>query len=198
MSREGRNRLTQRTGRKSQNSLVLNMAVVTRSQWGAAAPLRREFLKGPAQRVVIHHTATQKCTCFEECKKQLISIQRDHMTKRHFDDIGYNFLVSDDGTVFEGRGWGVVGAHAKGYNHDSVGIAFMGNFTNDTPSTESLSAVKELLSGASQEFLQKAFVLQGHRDLKSTACPGDRLYAKLPDLLPEPRGCKSPGQTALI
>lgn len=32
--------------------------------------------------------------------------------------------------MYEGRGWGVVGAHAKGNNHDSVGIAFMGNFNS--------------------------------------------------------------------
>ncbi len=40
----------------------------------------------------------------------------------------FSFLVEDDGTVYEGRGWGVVGAHALGNNRDSVGIAFMGNF----------------------------------------------------------------------
>lgn len=39
-----------------------------------------------------------------------------------------SFLVGGDGAVYEGRGWGVVGAHAKGNNHDSLGIAFMGNF----------------------------------------------------------------------
>lgn len=41
-----------------------------------------------------------------------------------------SFLVGGDGTVYEGRGWGVVGAHAKGNNHDSVGVAFMGNFNS--------------------------------------------------------------------
>ncbi|KAI3353810.1 hypothetical protein L3Q82_005032 [Scortum barcoo] len=67
----------------------------------------------------------------KECEKQLVSIQREHMTERGFDDIGYNFLVGGDGTVYEGRGWGVVGAHAKSNNHDSVGIAFMGNFNSE-------------------------------------------------------------------
>lgn len=32
--------------------------------------------------------------------------------------------------MYEGRGWGVVGAHTKGNNHDSLGIAFMGNFNS--------------------------------------------------------------------
>ena len=27
-------------------------------------------------------------------------------------DIGYNFIVGEDGNVYEGRGWGIRGAHA--------------------------------------------------------------------------------------
>lgn len=42
----------------------------------------------------------------------------------------FSFLVAGDGTVFEGRGWGVMGAHAKDHNSDSLGIAFMGNFNS--------------------------------------------------------------------
>lgn len=34
--------------------------------------------------------------------------------------------------MYEGRGWGVVGAHAKAHNFDSVGIAFMGNFNGES------------------------------------------------------------------
>ena len=36
-------------------------------------------------------------------------------------DIGYNFLVGEDGNIYEGRGWGKVGAHARGHNSDSIG-----------------------------------------------------------------------------
>lgn len=107
------------------------------------------------------------------------------MQDRHFDDIGYNFLVGEDGTVYEGRGWGVMGAHTKGNNHDSLGIAFMGNFNNDVPSTEALTSVKHLLeSGVSQGFLLPEFLLLGHRDLGNTECPGAKLYAALPLLRP--------------
>uniref|UniRef100_A0A8C6NKP1 Peptidoglycan recognition protein 5 n=1 Tax=Nothobranchius furzeri TaxID=105023 RepID=A0A8C6NKP1_NOTFU len=151
--------------------------------WGAAAPKQKEALKAPAQRVVIHHTALQNCKGLVECTEHLLSIQRLHMDKRQFDDIGYNFLVDREGTVFEGRGWGVVGAHTKGHNHDTLGVAFMGNFNNDTPTKEALQSVKQLLvSGVSQRFLHSQFDLFGHRDLGDTACPGENLYASLPQL----------------
>uniref|UniRef100_UPI0037E990EE peptidoglycan recognition protein 5 n=1 Tax=Semicossyphus pulcher TaxID=241346 RepID=UPI0037E990EE len=157
--------------------------IVHREQWGASFPRKKEALKGSAKRVVIHHTALPSCKDEKECKKRLVSIQRGHMTERNFDDIGYNFLVWSDGTVYEGRGWGVVGAHSKGNNHDSLGIAFMGNFNNDTPSAEAIMSVKQLLHiGVCQGFLLPEFKLLGHRDLGSTECPGEKLYAALSQL----------------
>lgn len=54
---------------------------------------------------------------------------------------------------------------------------------DDTPSTEAISSVKQLLkSGVSQGFLRPEFVLLGHRDLGETQCPGENLYAALPQL----------------
>ncbi|XP_037632474.1 peptidoglycan recognition protein 5 [Sebastes umbrosus] len=159
--------------------------IVSRQQWGAAAPKQKETLKKAAQKVVIHHTALPSCKDQKECMSRLVSIQRGHMNDRGFDDIGYNFLVGGDGTVYEGRGWGVVGAHAKGNNHESLGIAFMGNFTNDTPSAEAMTSVKQLMqSGVCQGFLNSGFSVFGHKDLGSadTECPGGKLHAALPQL----------------
>uniref|UniRef100_A0A8C6THJ4 Peptidoglycan recognition protein 5 n=1 Tax=Neogobius melanostomus TaxID=47308 RepID=A0A8C6THJ4_9GOBI len=138
------------------SSFPLNL--VTRTQWGAIAPRHKDCLKSSAERVVIHHTAMRNC-------------------KSNTD-----FLVGQDGTVYEGRGWGVVGAHTKGHNADSLGIALMGNF-DCNPSSEALMSVKQLLkAGVSQGFLFPQFVLFGHRDLGNTKCPGAKLYAALPQL----------------
>ncbi|KAM9319151.1 peptidoglycan recognition protein 5 [Pholidichthys leucotaenia] len=160
--------------------------VVSRQEWRAVAPKKRQHMAGSAGRVVIHHTDTSSCKD-SECKGQVLSIQRMHMEQRDFDDIGYNFLVGGDGTVFEGRGWGVVGAHAKGHNSNSVGIAFIGNFNNETPRKEAIMAVKQLLqSGVSTGHLKPDFALFGHRDLGQTECPGNNLYAALPQLKSTP------------
>jgi len=49
------------------------------------------------------------------------------------DDIKYNFLIGQDGVIYEGRGWGVVGQHTNGQNLMSVGqsltyLFFRGSF----------------------------------------------------------------------
>ena len=45
-------------------------------------------------------------------------------------DIGYSFLIGEDGNVYEGRGWDVVGAHTKGYNDVGLAFSILGNFTS--------------------------------------------------------------------
>ena len=39
------------------------------------------------------------------------------------DDIRYNFLIDDNGIIYEGRGYGVVGQHTAGKNAKSIGNA---------------------------------------------------------------------------
>ncbi|KAG7470641.1 hypothetical protein MATL_G00115990 [Megalops atlanticus] len=168
--------------RPSVDSITAGMCpnVVSRRQWGAVAPRSEERLQGPALRAVIHHTALWPCHGPGECRLQLAHIQELHMRGRDFHDIGYNFLIGGDGTVYEGRGWGVVGAHAKGNNHDSLGIAFMGNFNNETPTPAALSSTQKLLQcGVALGHLHPRYALLGHRDLAKTECPGEQLYAVL-------------------
>ena len=63
-----------------------------------------------------------------------------------FDDIVYNFLIGCDGIVYEGRGWGVQGDHTNGYNHNSIGVAFVGNFRRNLPSDRALSICQKLFT----------------------------------------------------
>lgn len=52
------------------------------------------------------------------------------MDTKHWSDIGYNFIVGEDGNVYEGRGWGKQGAHSKNFNNKSIGICIIGDYTS--------------------------------------------------------------------
>lgn len=52
------------------------------------------------------------------------------MNTNKWSDIGYNFVVGEDGNVYEGRGWDKIGAHAPSYNSKSIGICMIGNFVS--------------------------------------------------------------------
>ncbi|KAG2469504.1 PGSC2 protein, partial [Polypterus senegalus] len=103
-------------------------SLMRRKEWGALPPKLREPMKVPSNMVIIHHTAMDSCLESSSCIEQLRQIQRLHMDTNGWNDIGYNFLIGQDGTVYEGRGWVIEGAHAKNYNNVALGIAVMGNF----------------------------------------------------------------------
>ncbi|XP_013382873.1 peptidoglycan recognition protein 1 [Lingula anatina] len=153
--------------------------IISRSEWGAK-PSNNPLVPLPAtpKYMFIHHTAGRFCSTTEACKAEMRSIQDLHMTApRQWSDIGYSFLVGEDGNVYEGRGWNKVGAHTYGYNSVGLAISFMGNFMDRLPNDKALNAAKQLIScSVAKGELESNYILKGHRDMKATACPGDTLY----------------------
>lgn len=113
------------------------------------------------------------------CYFQLRVIQDFHMDSMDFGDIGYNFLIGSHGRVYEGRGWLYVGAHTKYYNSDSLGIAFIGTFTNDRrPTDAQLLACRLLLTEAvRRKVLVADYQLFGANQMMPTISPGEQLSA---------------------
>lgn len=59
---------------------------------------------------------------------------------------------------------------------------------DDSPSSEAMASFRKLLQlGVSEGFLQPQFAVKAHRDLGSTECPGDNLYAELLKLKLSPK-----------
>ncbi|KAM5145433.1 peptidoglycan recognition protein 1-like [Mantella aurantiaca] len=151
--------------------------IVSRAQWGARNPTCRSTLSTPVPNVIIHHTEGSFCNSQATCSAQVRNIQNYHMNTRKWCDIGYNFLVGEDGRVYEGRGWRTVGTHARSYNPISIGISFIGSFTNRDPNSAALNATRQLIAcGVPRNFIGRNYVLKGHRNVNPTSCPGNSLY----------------------
>ncbi|XP_069610514.1 peptidoglycan recognition protein 3-like [Ranitomeya imitator] len=151
--------------------------IVTRRQWGGKNPTCRSNLRTPVPNVIIHHTEGAFCNSRTTCSAQVRNIQNYHMKTRGWCDIGYNFLIGEDGLVYEGRGWTTLGAHATSYNPISTGISFIGSFTNRAPNSAALNAARSLIACAvSKNLIKGSYALKGHRNVMSTSCPGNSLY----------------------
>jgi len=95
-------------------------------------------------------------------------------------------------------GRGVVGAHAEGANTGSVGVALLGNFSTTSPTNAAINGLQATLAwkadrhdidpNGAQWFTRADGTsvnlpnISGHRDTKSTACPGDVLWNRLPEI----------------
>jgi hypothetical protein len=143
------------------------------------------------QRIIIHHTATTND--IKDPIKTIQGIYSYHAITRGWGDIGYNYIMDQDGNIYEGRagGKGVVGGHAGVGNNGSIGIAVLGNFEEKEVPKKVITSLAKFISKKAKEFnidpmgysILKGVRLPnilGHRDVMATACPGDYMYEKLP------------------
>lgn len=158
---------------------------VTRSQWGARAPIEVSNNITPSQGgVVVHHVDGVKVAKADhaDCAAQVRGIQNYHMDSNGWSDIAYSHLPCVHGYVFQGRGENVRTA-AQGTtqgNDDWYAVCSLtgGTSTNyDTITPQLIDGIRYAInrlrvSGGA------ARAITGHRDHHSTDCPG-ALYARV-------------------
>ncbi|AKY03634.1 endolysin [Streptomyces phage Izzy] len=113
------------------------------------------------------------------------AIERVHLNQG-WAGVGYNFVVDQAGNIYEGRGWGLQGAHCPNHNVSGIGvqIAIGGD---QEPSDKALAACRALYDEACRK-TGRTLAKKGHRDGIATACPGPKLYAWVKAGMPAPKG----------
>ncbi len=145
------------------------------------------------RKIVIHHTAETGVQDGKTESQVMRGIYRYHTVSRGWGDIGYHFVISPNGNIFEGRAGGdfVVGGHVYCNNIGTIGISLMGNFNEYDPTNAQLEALERLLPRLAKKYEldltdkewyhgKETNNLLGHRDLSATACPGENMYKKIP------------------
>jgi len=150
------------------------MFFVDRIMWDAQPPRGGEFdaltpwrVKG----VVIHHSGVENGP---KGTAAVHAFERHHLSKG-WDGIGYNWLVDETGTIFEGRGWEARGAATKGWNSKSISVCYTG-YGFKRPHGNALESIKALVGKAEEHFGRDMWV-STHRRKSTTTCPGDWLGA---------------------
>ena len=88
--------------------------------------------------------------------------------KKGWSDVGYHFVIKTDGTVDDGRDIEKIGAHAKGYNSNSIGVCYIGGLNDDgdpedTRTEAQVHSLVNLITELKERF--PGVVVKGHRDL---------------------------------
>lgn len=120
-------------------------------------------------KIVLHHTATRSD-----------NVSADDIRQMHLDrgwsDIGYHYVIEfpQPGrvTIQQGRAEETVGAHVRGHNQDSIGIAVIGNFETKTFPDLANVALVRLLTSLCLCYDLSADDIYGHNELAATLCPG--------------------------
>ncbi|MGE0215706.1 N-acetylmuramoyl-L-alanine amidase [Mycolicibacterium sp.] len=181
--------------------------IINRAQWGADEAMRcgEPRYDNRIQAGVVHHTAGSNDYAPEDSAGIIRSIFEYHTRTLGWCDIAYNALVDKYGQVFEGRAGGmtrpVEGAHTGGFNHNTWGVAMLGNFDVVPPTPIQLRNTGRLLGwvlgqagvdplgtvvlpSEGGSFTKFPFgsspalpTIFTHRDVGATECPGNAAYA---------------------
>ena len=114
------------------------------------------------------------CTATKEGQDYSVEQVRKWHLDRGFNDIGYHYLIRLDGAVEGGRPLETVGAHCKGHNANSIGIAYVGGLdkngrpkdTRTLPQKESMRRLVDLL----KQYFPRIEV-HCHNEYSTKACP---------------------------
>ncbi|QBJ96683.1 cold-shock protein [Rhodococcus sp. ABRD24] len=188
---------------------VGGVRVISRKDWGANEGIRcgRTTYDDSLGGATVHHTAGSNNYTREESAGIVRGIYAYHAQTLGWCDIGYNVLVDRYGQIFEGRFGGldrpVQGAHAGGFNENTVGVAMMGDFTSVAPPQATIESVGKFLgwrlkaAGLNPKGTTRMYsegtqfskypigaavdlpIIFAHRDVGYTECPGNVGYTKM-------------------
>ena len=152
--------------------------------------------------IIVHCTATRPdWWASKPTKAKVNEVRRWHVEDRGWRDIGYHYLIDRDGTVAKGRPLEQTGAHTKGKNTGTVGIALFGGFGGaaddlfyDHFTIEQEVALRQLI-GKLQEDYPSITKISGHSQFAAKACPTFQVDSWLTQTAPAPKPEPKPQRT---
>ncbi len=182
---------------------IVPPTLINRSAWSARPFIGTpEPLANPTYtRMSFHHAACCSAYTYEEGLAQLKAIQIFHQDVRGWSDIGYQFLLDQEGRLYQGRPFLdnrpdlaqpprlAMGAHVGNANTGNIGVSVLGCYhpaegsaCEDVLSPAAYDSLIAIFAYLSENYRVPAANLLGHRDQGDTSCPGDNNYALLPGI----------------
>lgn len=164
------------------------MIIVSPKQWGARVDYDRwsdaSTLK---DKVVVHYNGPKLARAFDgvEAEKAILRAwEKYHIDTKGWRGVAYGWAVGMSGTVYRLRGWNNYGAHAGDVepdgiseNKEGIPVAFLIG-EGQEPSPAAVISFRSLMDMLESDSRSASLLpIIGHRDVKSTSCPGEPLYA---------------------
>ncbi len=182
----------------AQNICIDPINAIPQSEWRAGLPNPTySRIATNVEHVVVHHSAGANTNT--NYTQVVRDIYLYHTQVNGWSDIGYNYLIAQDGSVYKGRDPAsldqdnVLGAHFCGANSNTMGVCLLGNYETADISSAASSSLQNLLAWkmekegltpytTHQHAIGLFEAIIGHRDGCSTLCPGTNVYQILTDI----------------
>lgn len=153
------------------------MRLLEREDWLARQPTRspRPVSLERVQGMVLHHNGPEM-NWASKPSVLVRSIQNYHMGVRGWSDIAYSFVVAQDGTVFQGRGWDWDEFAQLDEGADLISVMWLGGGHTESrqiPSQAAYDAIRELRVLGCQ--MGMGTRVWPHNAFQRKPCPGPEL-----------------------
>jgi hypothetical protein len=172
---------------------------ISQEEWREGLPTPDyERIVHEVQNLIIHHSAGSNTDT--NYTNVIRNIYLYHTQTLEWSDIGYNYIVAQNGQLYKGRDPGIYeqdnvkGSHFCAQNSGTMGVCVLGNYEEVQASDTSLMTLAKLLAWKANKDnldpystyshpLNSALpCIAGHRDGCATLCPGTNLYNALPTI----------------
>lgn len=157
------------------------MEIISRADWGAAPPKAdpTKMLVLPRINWYIHWVGEGYPAGMSD-DQIMRSIQRYHQGTKGWNDIAYSFAVGRNARAYEGRGFGIQGAHTNHHNSDGMGIVFLIG-KGETPTLDMWHTATDIIEqGRKLGYGGVSITVHPHMDVEPpgyTECAGPELTA---------------------
>ena len=183
------------SSRTDQEVCDFTLDPIPQSDWrnGLPAPsYSRTFTD--VEHVIVHHSAgSNTATNYTQVVRDIYIY---HTQSNGWSDIGYNYLIAQNGALYAGRDPGsgeqdnVMGAHFCGRNSTTMGVCLLGNYQTAEVSSDTWMTLQQVAAfklqkenldptASASHPLGNIGHIAGHRDGCSTLCPGQDVYDQL-------------------
>ena len=126
------------------------------------------------------------CTATPEGRAVSVNEIRQWHLDRGWSDIGYHYIIDIKGNLQEGRPLRRAGAHVRGHNKGSIGIAYVGGVDSDLkPKDTRTDCQKGRLKAFIMDLMDEYpnATLHGHNEFSSKACPSFEVQDEYQDII---------------
>lgn len=184
----------------------LTPSINPRSAWAVDRPALGPLDAEDVRFLIVHHSASNGGHTSADAPRILRGFYDFHTSEsRGWNDVAYNFLIDEEGGIWEGRTGSLAGPVAGDTTGGNQGftqlVCLIGNFDDRPPSGAALGSLVQVLAwladrydvptspGSQVSFTSRGSnrhaagsevttpTITGHRTMSQTSCPGDHLNA---------------------
>lgn len=153
--------------------ILTPIEIITKDNWQALPQkgVGYKFVRRPVKLAITSsgepvHSCRTKAACVDILRSLQVDYFNGDGETDHYVDIPFNFMIDEQGTIYEGRGWRNQCAAVATYNPETICFAYIGSFEDKPPGERFLDSLKKLIEfSVYHDFVERDYKLYIQQDL---------------------------------